>query len=58
MKVGANTLTLMGSNSCTGSTTIAGGTLNVANPSALQNSTVFVANLHFRASFSVADRTN
>ncbi len=42
IKVGSGALLLGGSNTYTGSTTISGGTLNVANALALQNSTVSV----------------
>lgn len=41
-KFGANTLSLSAANTFTGTTTVSAGTLNVANPYALQNSTLVV----------------
>ena len=43
VKLGASTLTLTGSNSYTGGTTVSAGTLNLAQPFAVQNSTVNVS---------------
>lgn len=39
-KAGSGTLTLLGTNTHTGTTTISGGRLNLANPMAMQNSTL------------------